>query len=62
MRRAIESGLIDANGDELTVHATWGDQLATLGGDVLIHASDEDIYPCKVDVFKETYSIIDNRE
>ncbi len=59
VQRAIGRGLIAANGTELTIRATWGDQLATLGNDVLIHASDEDIYSCKLGVFNETYEVLD---
>lgn len=58
VQEAIARGLIEVRGTELTVHATWGDQLATLGDDVLIHASDEDVYPCKVDIFKNSYDIL----
>lgn len=55
---AIGRGLIEVRNKELTVHASWGDQLATPGNDVLIHASDEDIYPCKADIFEATYEVL----
>ncbi|MBR2683882.1 MAG: hypothetical protein IKE22_11530 [Atopobiaceae bacterium] len=59
VQKAIARGLIEVRETELTVHATWGDQLAKQGNDVLIHAGDADIYPCKKLIFDTTYEVIE---
>lgn len=58
VRDAVARGLIEVQDAEFIVHASWGDQLATLGHDVLIHASNEDIYPCKLEIFEASYTIV----
>ena len=42
----------------LTIHTLEGDHKATIG-DYIIKGVHGEFYPCKEDIFKETYEIID---
>lgn len=55
---ALATGAAELDGETLLVHATWGDQVARVGDDVVFHAGEGDIYPCKRDVFDATYEVV----
>jgi len=62
LRAAIDRGQLDHVDAGLIIHTSWGDQHATLGADIIVHRSDEDIYPCKKVVFEDTYVVVDEKE
>lgn len=61
LRRAVECGMVESNSvGSMTVHTSWGDQLATVGNDIIMHRSDTDIYVCKRSVFEKSYCVLES--
>jgi hypothetical protein len=55
---AIASGVVTTNENQFYIHTLEGDQLATPCKDYIIKGVRNELYPCKKDIFKETYTLV----
>lgn len=56
MDRSYGSGVVTANKNKFYIHTLEGDQLPNPGKDYIIKGVRNELYPCKKDIFEETYT------
>lgn len=55
---AIDRRVVERKGEELVIRTLEGDHLARVG-DYIIRGVKGELYPCKPDIFKQTYEVVE---
>jgi len=61
IRAACDAGTVGLCGDFVVIHALEGDMLGGID-DMIIQGVKGELYPCKPDIFNETYSPVNSPE
>lgn len=60
IKKFVDAQLISFDGDFITIHTLEGDMLASKN-DYIIRGVQGEFYPCKPDIFEQTYEEITNK-